>query len=323
MDTFEIRITNFNLTYGLTEKPMLEHFVDFIYPAFRSGIVRVEKNSNYIFANVELIMTNNGYALAGALVKDNEGYITSKYEGKERAFISRDESLLKLPYSLFCLFLRNHRMIFIRNLEKRSPTLQTFQATTKIILKKYKRQINSKSKENKLPNFELHLTSIPSFEVTKWKFNEIKKITNLSFNFFPLNGEDNQLPGKIIREYLKNNISALNYLGSSSSSAHFRSPKNKDKVEELILSLNGSAITTIDAKTKRGKNKKFRNNDLASKFNFKIYNWKPYQISKVRERVLFIIGHSREFLKSIMHSSYTNDEIYRRNKNSIERLAKK
>ena len=323
MDTFEIRITNFNLTYGLTEKPMLEHFVDFIYPAFRSGIVRVEKNSNYIFANVELIMTSNGYALTGALVKDKEGYITSKYEGKERAFISRDESLFKLPYSLFCLFLRNHRMIFIRNLEKRSPTLQTFQATTKIILKKYKRQINNKSKKNKLPNFELHLTNIPSSEVTKSKFNGIKKITNLSFNFFPLNGEDNQLPGKISRGYLENHNYISNSIGSSSSSAHFRSPKNKDKVEELILSLNGSAITTIDAKTKRGKNKKIRNNDLSYKFNFKIYNWNPYQISKVRESVLSIISYSREFYESIMHCSYTNDEIYRRNKNSIERLVKK
>ena len=189
-------IANFNVTFGENEEPMLTHFRDIILPAFNSGIKREtgsgEKKDKYYFVNSRVADVDGEEVFTGQLVKDTELEVKSKIVNEE--LVPTDEHYPAAPYSVFYIFLRNHRMILIRN-QKGSPDLRSFRVTANTIIGRYIKRINAADDcKTILPEANVEVIGIPTLETWNNIFKQVKKVRSLELRFFPLNGDKNFNP---------------------------------------------------------------------------------------------------------------------------------
>lgn len=138
---------NFNITYGPTEDPMLTHFEDIIWPAFLSDFKRGKKNEHPLFylSDIALKEISGDVVLVGNYIKDTQYDIRTTVQNGE--LVSTPSSVPTAPYSRFIIFLKNHRMILVRN-ESQSPDIRSFQATIRSLLYNYISNENQKIKSN-------------------------------------------------------------------------------------------------------------------------------------------------------------------------------
>lgn len=153
---------NFNITYGPTEDPMLTHFEDIIWPAFLSDFKRGKKNEHPLFylSDIALKEISGDMVLVGNYIKDTQYDIRTTVQNGE--LVSTPSSVPTAPYSRFIIFLKNHRMILVRN-ESQSPDIRSFQATIRSLLYNYISNENQKIKEKdkKLPHALVNIVDIP------------------------------------------------------------------------------------------------------------------------------------------------------------------
>lgn len=145
-----MHLANFNITFGEQEEPMLSHFGDIIFPAFIAGYKRGKKGEfpNYVFSDVEIKEFKAGeYVLVGNYIKDDEYTVHTTIKGGE--LTPSPAKHPTAPYSRFIIFLKNHRMILVRN-ESLSPGIRSFQKTMKFVLNTYIRETNSVSAGDKM-----------------------------------------------------------------------------------------------------------------------------------------------------------------------------
>ena len=124
----QAQIANFNVVIGDEEKPMLDYFDTYIFPALTSDITRKETNIEYLLKEVEISTDKrNDYVIVGKIVKKTELEIKSDidYLGK---LVEKDEEHSSAPYSTFVIYLKNHRVALVPN-QKGSPGLASFRAT--------------------------------------------------------------------------------------------------------------------------------------------------------------------------------------------------
>ena len=119
--TKTMNFANFNVTYGLEEKPMLTYFNDIIFPALSNREHRDLYNSYYFFDNVEIKEFANEYVLVGNLVKATEYNVRTVV--KDDILYENPSTVPTAPYSRFMIFLRNHRMVLVKN-ESNSPSFK-------------------------------------------------------------------------------------------------------------------------------------------------------------------------------------------------------
>jgi len=150
MPNFEknMYFANFNITFGADEQPMLEHFKDIIYPAFCSNYKRgkEEKPPVFYFDDISIKEYNNELVMVGNYIKNTKYEIyTSIMDGKLQ---STPSSIPTAPYSRFVIFLKNHRMVLVKN-ESSSPDVRSFQATVRKMMMDFILKSNRKIKEIK------------------------------------------------------------------------------------------------------------------------------------------------------------------------------
>lgn len=156
-----IQFANFNITFGENEEAMLMHFEDIVFPAFTGGYIRGKENElpRYSFGDVTIKMIDNEHVLVGNYIKDTEyRVVTTVQEGN---LVPSPAEVPTAPYSRFIIFLKNHRMVLVKN-ESGSPDIRSFQKTVRDILSKYTHAQNrGKAKEEKLPFAIVNIVDIP------------------------------------------------------------------------------------------------------------------------------------------------------------------
>jgi hypothetical protein len=244
---------NFNITFGKNEEPMLSHFVDAIYPAFKSKIIRGNKDEGkpeYSFSNVMLKeYSNDKIALVGNCIKDTQyEVLTTK---QEDGTLKEDPCQIPTaPYSRFIIFLNNHRMVLIKN-ESQSPDIRSFQLTVTQILHKYRQQHNrslSKESKSRIPYAIVNIVDMKLKDDIEHAIKDISSIKRFNLRFFPLNGDIDTVPiTSAIRSRMKE-------LQSNTANLKFNSPKSKQGVANLVeeTSVNGLAKFTISGKDQYG-----------------------------------------------------------------------
>lgn len=258
MDEKVMQFANFNITFGKENEAMLTHFGDIIYPAFTCGYVRgkEDETAKYSFDDVRLKKIDREYVLVGNFVKDTEyKVITTVQEGELKSSPARVPTA---PYSRFLIFLRNHRMILVRN-ENASPDVRSFQKTVSEILRKYIRTENmNRPKDNRLPGVVVHIVDIPREDSIEQALRDVKKVNWLKFRFFPLNNDlDTSSLLAAIRERMV-------VAGSKTGNVQFNSPGNKNGIQEIIVSTNGLVEASLEVVDDDGEVRRLKEGTFSS-----------------------------------------------------------
>ena len=254
-----MHFANFNITYGVDENPMLEHFEDIIFPAFCSGYKRGKEDERplFYFDGVDIKNIDNEYVLVGNYIKDTEYDVhTTVQDGK---LVSTPAQVPTAPYSRFVIFLKNHRMVLVRN-ESQSPDIRSFQATVRKMLSNYIRQTNRtiKEKGQKLPNALVNIVDIPLQKDIEEVLKDVSKINWLKFRFFPLNNDINPIP---IAEDIDKEMKKI---GSKHAHVQFISPDSKPEVKALIRQSAGIAAMTLEVSDANGNRTKIKEDQFTS-----------------------------------------------------------
>ncbi|EHQ92117.1 hypothetical protein [Desulfosporosinus youngiae] len=300
-----MHLANFNITFGEKAEPMLSHFKDIIFPAFTSGIMRgkVDEIPHFLFTDVEIKQIKGGeYILVGNYIKETEYTIhTTVTNGALTASPAKHPTA---PYSRFIIFLKNHRMILVRN-ESVSPDIRSFQATVRYILNKYTREANKEQRENKrkptttLPNALVNIVDMPLKEDINAVLKSVQKIKWVKLNFFPLNNDFGKRP-------IANSIRAeMKSLGSNTTNLTFNSPDSKEGIQKLLEETSGQARTTLFVKNKDGEDEKIREDSFSS--NKKIAFAKD--VTSDDDEYFVLIAQKESIIKNV---SKENEAWYKR-----------
>lgn len=228
---------NFNVTFGKDFEPMLNRFFDIVYPALKDDSIKsIKKNNNgnkieYFFNDVSIIDVDGEKFMVGNYIKNTEYNVISQYNGKE--LIKSSLNVPNAPFSRFIVFLKNHRMVLIKN-ESDSPSIKNFKNTLEYVLKTYVRKLNKDlCNKNKLPIPNVNVISLVMDESISDILSKVKKVHSFTLRFFPLNNDINPVPViNDVNKFVKNS-------GSKSANLRLNSPESKDAIEHTIKSCNG------------------------------------------------------------------------------------
>lgn len=282
MDEKVMQFANFNITFGQENSPMLEYFEDIVFPAFTGGYIRGKEDdkTKYSFDGVAIKQIDSEYMMVGNFVKDTEyNVITTVQEGE---LISSPARVPTAPYSRFIIFLKNHRMVLIRN-EPASPDIRSFQKTVSEILMKHIRKENKTREANrKLPVAIAHIVDIPRAETIEQALSNIKKVNWLKFRFFPLNNDLDTLPlARAVRE-------GMQVAGSRTGNIKFNSPENSKGIQDVIVATGGLAevsleVTDMDGEVRRIKEGSFSSNTKIEYNGNVSANGDPYLVQQAKK----------------------------------------
>lgn len=299
---------NFNITFGSEEKPMLEHFEDIIYPAFCSNYKRgiEEKTPVFYFDDIRIKEYNNELVMVGNYIKNTKYEIfTSVMDGKLQ---STPSSIPTAPYSRFIVFLKNHRMVLVKN-ESSSPDVRSFQSTVRKMLMDYTIKSNRKIKDKskKMPKALVNIVDIPLPIDIENALKDVKKIKLLKLRFFPLNNDINFHPwGNDINK-------AIKYIGSKNAYVQFPSPKSKENVQKLIEDNAGLSVATLEVEDNNGNTTKIKDGRFNS--NTKI----SFSGNISGENDAYIINMSKNS-DAVNKTSEANQTLYDKIKLKIKSL---
>ena len=128
METKKMTVANINMVFGKDEEPMIYHLDDIILPALNSQIKKKSgRDTRLFFEDVKLRELKNEIVLAGLLIKDTILEVRSEYNDSD-GLKNTNIQMPSAPYSLFMIFLKNHRMVLVKN-QKGSPDIRSFNST--------------------------------------------------------------------------------------------------------------------------------------------------------------------------------------------------
>lgn len=242
-------IANFNTVFEDNDKeyPMLDYFDTIIMPALMSGHVRKANDTKMFFDEVKVLMDEEGeYILTGIIVKDTILEVKHNYNYTEGKLIDKNDKYQSSPYSLFIIYLKNHRMIYVRD-QKGSPTLSNFRTTIKDVIGNYVRKINREleQKGNELlPIPLINVVGISSGNNINDTLQNVEKVTKLVLRFYPLNGDGDIEMAGVFAGILKMRKS----INASGGNLSYTSPQKINEVGELINRADGTLEPTVWAK---------------------------------------------------------------------------
>lgn len=307
MDTKVMQFANFNITFGNSNAPMLAYFEEIIFPAFRSDYVRGKKDDaqKYSFSDVRIKEIDGEYVLVGNFIKDMEyQIITTVHEGD---LVSTPAHVPTAPYSRFVVFLKNHRMVLVRN-EMRSPDIRSFQKTVRDMLAVYIRKENKeRSSENKLPIAVVHIVDIPLKDNIENVLKEVAKINSLSLRFFPLNNDIDPMPlAHAMRE-------DMNRVGSRTGNLTFNTPGSKNGVRAVIQSTGGMAIASMKVTDTEGEKRNIKEGSFSSSTSIEYEG----NVDSKGDAYVVALAQKNEVM---MHTSEENLSLYQKLKGKIKAL---
>lgn len=244
MRTLKANILNFNLTFGIDNEPMLKHFEDIVYPAFKKGYKKYFNydKSYYEFMEVELKEFDNRIALTGTLMKKAEiKDITEPGEGD--VVKQKNNSLTLYPVSYFIIFLDNHRMIYLKN-QPESPNYIAFNSAVRFVLKKYVKDMNKSyveaKKDKKMPYPIIDITHIPNKDTIRKKLRNVKKINSLTLKLFIPNAEPNR------NEAVDSLIDEIVGMNASRARTEIFNIQNIEAASEFLISTGTQSNYVLD-----------------------------------------------------------------------------
>lgn len=264
-DKKNLAIANFNCTFGMKNEPMMNYFDNIIYPAFISKAVREVDNENYYFFDeIKLLeYDKEKYVLTGVFIKSTTLEVKSRY--LEGTGLKRlNEKFKSDPFSVFIIFLENHRMVLVKN-QKGSPDIRSFSATASYVLRNYIHKKNiEKYKLRSLPFARLNVVSIPSKKGIIEKLQDVSKIKKVIFKIYPTNGD---IPISGAYDSL---IGQLEIIGSKTGNVTYNSPKYHSKVAELITETRGIVDPSLSVEYKNGGSGRLTNETFSENINIKL-----------------------------------------------------
>lgn len=307
-----IQFANFNITFGDEVEPMLHHFEDVIYPALTAKFVKIENRDKdneirYSFTDVSVKNVCGEYVLVGNVVKEMNYSVRTIMQGSE--LISHSETIPTAPYSRFIVFLKNHRMILIKN-EKISPTLSNFQKMVRYAITRLTLERNKEKTETMIPKATVNIVGIPSNQEINTVLKNVKKIESLNIHYYPLNNDiDFCSMSNGFREQMK-------LVGSDTSYIRYNSPKSKEGVKSILQNVHGLARIVLKTIGKDGIKRSIEDESFSAKQTI------PYTGNLEGtddEKIVNQVINNPE----ISITSKENEVAYKRNQDKLERLAEK
>lgn len=258
---------NFNITFGKNDEPLLDYFDSIVFPALTEENARtvfVDGNEiKYFFDEVSVIQLENGeYILCGYFIKDT--FIKVETVLSEGVLTVKNEKYPTAPYSIFVLFLKNHRVALYQN-ERLSPDIRSLNATVREIIPEYIKKAN-KTIENeckKLPNAKINIIGLPMSAMTiEEKILSVKKIKEMKVKLFPLNGDCD------FSEAIASMRVLSSCVDSKNSNYILKTPKNRTGVSEVIANTQGLVDITLDVEYKNGTKGKIKSEGFTEKMPF-------------------------------------------------------
>lgn len=242
METKKMTIANINMVFGKQEEPMIYHIDDVVLPALNAPIKRKSgRDTRLFFSDVKLRMIKGEYVLAGLLIKDTILEVRSEYDELE-GLKNTNKLMSSAPFSLFMIFLKNHRMMLVKN-QKGSPDIRSFNSTIYKVINKYVANENQKRKSEEkellLRPQNITVTGIKTKESIKEVLKEVEKVESVTLRFYPLNGEWDLDPLYGIIDDTRRK------LNSKTGRMVFNSPGNTDAVVKIIEESDGMAETQM------------------------------------------------------------------------------
>lgn len=245
-----MQFANFNITFSHKNedenKPMLNYFKEIVFPAFKQNYF-LKNNYNhakYTFSDVKIEKVDDEFYIVGNFVKSTNYQIHTQYEGG--TIISAESTVPTAPYSRFIVFLKNHKMILIKN-EKESPDIRSFQKTYRSAINNFIYTHNKNIEEsNRLPEAIVNIVDIPLMSDIKTALKDTKKIRSIKLRFFPLNNDIDFTPA------YKDVRMLMNHVKSNSGNLILNSPYSIDGVCELIENNAGLVEPTLAITTFNG-----------------------------------------------------------------------
>ena len=237
---------------------MLEHFSDIIFPAFSGNYIRGKRDSvpRYSFGGIQIKEIDNEYVMAGNYIKETQYKVVTTVQ--EGVLASTPADIPTAPYSRFVVFLKNHRMILVRN-ETASPDIRSFQATVREILNQYIRDVNrERDQNNKLPIAIAHIVDIPLKDSIADVLKNVNKVSWFKLRFFPLNNDLDPTPlAQHIRE-------KMGKAGSKTANIVFNSPGSKKGISEMIAETGGMAVASLQIVDNDGEKRRIKEGSFSS-----------------------------------------------------------
>ena len=307
MDEKNMQFANFNITFGENDDPMLEHFEDIIYPAFTGDYIRGKKTQvpYYFFDDVRIKEIDNEYVLVGNYIKVTEyKVVTTMQDG---ILVSTPSDVPTAPYSRFIVFLKNHRMVLIRN-ETNSTDIRSFQKTVREILNTYIWEAN-RERENgkKLPIAIVNIVDIPMKDSIEEVLKNVNKVNWIKLRFFPLNNDLDPLPlAQSFRE-------DMNRMGCKTGNVTFNSPTSKNGIKKVIEETGGMAVATMQVTDTDGEKRKIKEGAFSSTTKIEYEG----NVSSSGDEYLISQANKRGI---ISNTSPDNAKLFERMKGVIKRL---
>lgn len=307
-----LTIANFNVTFGVEEEPLLNYFDEIVLPALtetHEDYKLIKDDNKYYFMDVEVKEYENQInksehdskelVLTGILVKETILEIKSQVDEKGDLH-NTDLKFPSAPYSLFIIFLRNHRMVLVKN-QKGSPDIRNFRSTVEYMVKKQIAKLNKdREKGNKLPYALVNVVGIPNSKGVKEALKDVKKVRKLSLKFYPLNGEiDYSSAFSFVSDLrLKS--------GSQNGAVDLLSPNSKSGVEEIVSETEGLVMPIMKVDYKSGGKGTITDKELSENISldFRLNNDEKIDANDAVSKVISF--------EQIKNTSEENLKIYKR-----------
>lgn len=308
-----VQFGNFNITFkdkNNIEQPMLNYFLDIVYPAFMSEIKRGKTDPIYSFLNVRVKEVSGELVLIGDFVKDTRYDIYSQIKGNQLESVR--EEVITAPFSRFMIFLINHRMVLVKN-ESKSPDLRSFNSTVEVVMHEFVKKENEKIKMEKPENMDflpiplVHIVGLPkTYDSLEEELSKLRKIKSVTFRLFPLNNDINPLKVfDCVRESLMEETDA------SRASLTLNSPKSSSGVAKVVSESEGLSKINIIGETLEREEVKIKEEDIARTMKLKYDNSLMFYSD---ERLYKYVKESPVEFKT----SEENKSIYKRMVNFIK-----
>lgn len=305
----KVSVLNFNLVYYNKEReePLLKYFDSIFMPALTSGIVKGSGDTKYFLMDVEVKQDKAGeYVLTGLLIKKTILEVKSDIDEKGN-LIEKDDKYPTAPFSMFVIYLNNHRMLFVEN-QKGSPDIRNFKATLKFIINTYVNRKNielEKNGEEELPIPILNVTGIPMRRKIDEALKDVVKIRELKLRFYPLNGDIDYsgLLGGIATDLRRK-------VGCKKGEIVLRSPKNIQGVIDVVSQSEGTVDSIFSVTYSDDRKGKIKNSEISEDIDMNITG------EDLDEELEDAIEKGKE-IESINYISDENSNIYERNKAQI------
>lgn len=205
-------------------------------------------------------------------------------------------------------------MIFVQN-QKGSPTLKQFAGFIKYLIDGYINKENRRRQDLKidlLPQAYISIMGMPAPTRLEEAFKDVKKVTKLTLQFFPLNGDTDFNFGGVFGGQL---TELRQMVDSKTGSLIMNSPKNIEGVKTVIIKSEGTVNPIVEIERTNNTKGRIKDNTISETGYMELEGIE-------QDKDIEAIVRKGSELESLSRVSEENNKIYEKNVNVISKFAK-